>query len=76
MKYTRITKRVGRKIGLPNFSSVTFETELSATIEGETLEEANQKIWEDCNKCLARDIERWKEKIKHGSSKTKEQEKA
>jgi len=84
MKITKITKRIGRKIGLPNFSSVTFETEISADVNiresdagfEETVEDTDKKVWELAEKCLTRDIQRWREKVKNGSSKTKEQKKA
>lgn len=63
MKIIKITKRTGRKIGnSKTFSSVTFETESTVTVnDGETPEDAEQALWEFNVRCLDKDIKRWQE---------------
>lgn len=65
MKLTRITKRLGRVIGLDNFSSVRFESEVEGLVEpNESFEEIDEKLFNLAARSLKADIRRWRESTK------------
>jgi len=67
MQITRLVKRLGRTIGLPNFSSVRFDEEIEVKLEpGEDFVEAEQKLYDKVAQMLANDIERMRKAKKNG----------
>ena len=65
MKITKLTKRLGRVIGLKNFSSVTFQEECAVELDSkDDSKVAEQKLYDFTAYMLHKDIQRWKDGIK------------
>jgi replicative DNA helicase len=63
MKVTRLVKRLGRVINTGNYASIRIEAEVEARLdEKESVEEADQKLFDVASKILANDLKRIKEK--------------
>ncbi len=63
MKFTKLTKRLGRTINVRDHDFLKIEAELTAEFdsEHETYEEVDQKLFERCKQSLNADLKRFKE---------------
>ena len=70
MKITRIVKRLGRVINIPNtFSSIRIEDEIEAIVdEKDNLDDVDQQLFDKISELLAKD----KERIKAARKQTEE----
>ena len=71
MKITKLTKHLGRTIGLKNFGSIKVDVALEATLEdNDSLEQVDQELYDNATTILRNDLKRIEESRKQKGETT------